>query len=69
MSIHDTPAYCQRCGGKHTGRKGQHCKQGAVAPSTVIGDSRTYWTPSSAAVNEFTRNEFSEGRADGRTSR
>ena len=60
MNIKDTPAYCGRCGGTHTGRKGAHCKQGPTQPATVIGgDLKQFSGP--ASVNEFSHNEFASG--------
>lgn len=63
MSIHDTPAYCTRCGGTHTGRKGAHCKQGPVQPAVIIGNGVRFFR-GPQVVNEFSRNEFAEGRED-----
>ena len=67
MSIHDTAAYCGRCGGKHTGRKGAHCKhKEPTQPATVVGDGFGLFRGPDE-VNEFMRNEFQEGSRSGKT--
>lgn len=69
MSIHDTPAYCGRCGGTHTGRKGAHCKQGPTQPGIIISRDGLGSFAGPQTVNEFARNDFANGRADASPSR
>lgn len=68
MSIHDTPAYCSRCGGNHVGRKGAHCKVGPTQPGAMMGTQLKHFA-GPQSVNEFAGNGFAAGRADGRASR